>query len=302
MSDNRSQIQKDCTNLADTGVELVLGEIYGLRQWRFEYDLKNPKPPTLVGHHGGVWEPEETNYAECKRANTMLSEILNIPASHVAEANEDVLGLLLDHVREFKTQYPEAERISISTFPTRMFMHNKALQVTEHLLANPSLFPDALPWKIERDGSTFCVDGVISSKTHLEFRITAYSPPPVHTVTDPDCVCGFYAYTSPESLSRNSTGWTYVVFGIIKAYGRVTQGTKGFRAEKADILALTRPMKRSWEKAKTSLLPLDSWVPVNIQEVQEVFNFFVPGPIAVHDDLHHLLQTASHLIKFPEEQ
>lgn len=64
-----------------------------------------------------------------------------------------------------------------------------------------------------------------------------------HEVADPDCTCGFYAYTDATSLYENSisAGYMAAVFGIIKAHGYVTQGPRGFRAEKAEIVALTYP-------------------------------------------------------------
>lgn len=49
-----------------------------------------------------------------------------------------------------------------------------------------------------------------------------------------DCSCGIYAVHNPEDV--DTRGW---VFGSIKAYGKVTLGTRGFRAAKAEIEAIT---------------------------------------------------------------
>lgn len=56
-----------------------------------------------------------------------------------------------------------------------------------------------------------------------------------HSSPDMDCTCGIYAHYLPlESYER-----TYNVFGVIEASGRIFMGTKGFRAEKAKIVALS---------------------------------------------------------------
>lgn len=51
---------------------------------------------------------------------------------------------------------------------------------------------------------------------------------------DADCECGFWAYDEENHQEHGE------VTGIIEAYGKVTIGTRGFRAEKARIVALTR--------------------------------------------------------------
>lgn len=56
-----------------------------------------------------------------------------------------------------------------------------------------------------------------------------------HSSPDMDCSCGIYAHYLPlESYER-----TYNIFGVIEASGRILMGTKGFRAEKAKIVALS---------------------------------------------------------------
>lgn len=59
-----------------------------------------------------------------------------------------------------------------------------------------------------------------------------------HNTPKPDCTCGYYAYHSLKALNENrysSTDFT----GVIRAHGRIVIGSKGIRAQKADILALT---------------------------------------------------------------
>lgn len=49
---------------------------------------------------------------------------------------------------------------------------------------------------------------------------------------DPECQCGFWAYDEDGFTPQGS------VIGVIEGYGKTTVGTKGFRAEKARIVAL----------------------------------------------------------------
>ncbi len=56
-----------------------------------------------------------------------------------------------------------------------------------------------------------------------------------HSSPELDCTCGIYAHYLPlESYER-----THNVFGVVEASGRLLMGTKGFRAEKAKIVALS---------------------------------------------------------------
>lgn len=65
---------------------------------------------------------------------------------------------------------------------------------------------------------------------------------------NPDCDCGFWAY-----YDRAQWG-DAPVRGVVKAYGKTTLGTKGFRAEKAEIVALYLP-----EPVKAKSSDPDKW-------------------------------------------
>lgn len=61
-----------------------------------------------------------------------------------------------------------------------------------------------------------------------------------HKIAALHCTCGFYSYFHQKHAyhylpDRNG------VYAIVKAYGRVTYGEVGFRAEKMEILALINP-------------------------------------------------------------
>lgn len=57
-----------------------------------------------------------------------------------------------------------------------------------------------------------------------------------HTPAQRWCMCGFYAYHDPKYVLY--TAGSAKVSAIVEAYGRVTIGAQGFRAEKARIKML----------------------------------------------------------------
>jgi hypothetical protein len=65
-------------------------------------------------------------------------------------------------------------------------------------------------------------------------------PGPEHPAPDEGCRCGFYAYTcpGPDLQYAHQDGF---VLGVIRGTGRTLIGAKGFRCEKAEIVALLEP-------------------------------------------------------------
>lgn len=65
-------------------------------------------------------------------------------------------------------------------------------------------------------------------------------PTPAHPAPHEGCQCGFYAYTGPgREVYRDQPA---TVLGIIRGTGRTLIGTRGFRCEKAEIVALLDPV------------------------------------------------------------
>lgn len=58
-----------------------------------------------------------------------------------------------------------------------------------------------------------------------------------HQVADPQCQCGFYAYYTTHERGLEHI-WGYEAVGVIQGWGNTTLGTKGFRTEFAEILAM----------------------------------------------------------------
>lgn len=80
-----------------------------------------------------------------------------------------------------------------------------------------------------------------------------YGPPP-HRF-DPSCECGFWAYDEAGFTPQGE------IVGVIDAYGKTTIGTKGFRAEKARIVALSRKDRNGKDLSRSLLFRLASLYP-----------------------------------------
>lgn len=62
-----------------------------------------------------------------------------------------------------------------------------------------------------------------------------------HRPGEMDCTCGYYAYFDNGSNPHHDE--SECVYGVIQGYGVTTVGSRGFRAEKAKLLALIDPNK-----------------------------------------------------------
>ena len=78
------------------------------------------------------------------------------------------------------------------------------------------------------------------------------------------CTCGYWAHTTENRDYMRSDRWTAVVDG----YGLVTRGTKGFRAEKARLVALVPPLVQTIDTARTLRLYSGAGVPVFVSLVE----------------------------------
>lgn len=74
--------------------------------------------------------------------------------------------------------------------------------------------------------------------TRTEYADDCTEPNPCKGL-DPACACGFYAFYGSESTYHDTRPAT--VTGIVECYGKTVVGTKGFRAEKGQLVALCIP-------------------------------------------------------------
>lgn len=86
-------------------------------------------------------------------------------------------------------------------------------------------------------GAKFIVrwtDGTVSSYDSIKFSKDA-----THEAPDEKCKCGFYAYTETDHEEvKKQDG---LILGVVKGTGRTLMGVRGFRSEKAEIVALLNP-------------------------------------------------------------
>jgi hypothetical protein len=62
------------------------------------------------------------------------------------------------------------------------------------------------------------------------------------TGMEPGCTCGFYAYLRGcNDYLERAEGVQPLIGGVIRGWGRTVVGTRGFRTERAEILALYVP-------------------------------------------------------------
>jgi hypothetical protein len=69
---------------------------------------------------------------------------------------------------------------------------------------------------------------------------------------DPNCSCGFYAYQrgSNDYYRPNHTTGSGNVQAVVRGYGKVVLGTRGFRAQKAQIVAICMPADVTYRNAR----------------------------------------------------
>lgn len=229
MGDSRlptSKIQQLCTGEA----EFMVGEIYGLRQWSLRDFGK------LHGHFGHVWPLSKTEpvVADCQAGDAVL-RYSRVVSKQVPPA------FVLNEIYQQSRHYLETHPIfSVADPDTARLVFSTGFQKEE------SIPLERLGYLLKHgyDGTWFPGPPIRSHPSiDLDLWETTLRANRVkHSIGHPACTCGFYAYTDWNSLYQNSlTSVDDYVFGLIRGYGHVTVGSMGFRAEKADIVALTFP-------------------------------------------------------------
>lgn len=218
-----SNIQQLCTGDA----EFMVGEIYGLRQWSLRSFGR------LYGHFGHVWPlSTEPLVASCQArdVSTRLTKIV-----HKSIPPDFVLRELYEHAHWRLKRDPT---YSVADPDTARLVFSVGVQKEETIPL------ERLGYLLEGgyDGTWFPGPPIRSHPTvdHDLWEASLVADRADHNIGHPACTCGFYAYTDWDSLYQNSLIATEdYVFGLVRGYGHVTVGTNGFRAEKADIVALT---------------------------------------------------------------
>lgn len=131
------------------------------------------------------------------------------------------------------------------------------------------------------------------------FYIQHEPPKPLrkHPIGSASCECGFYAYFDGgnDYLTQSSSAWLALYIGgtddtaprvgaIVNGYGLVTVGSRGFRAEKAEVIALISPKSDQaryavpFEKVRHNYPDLP--VIATEREAVELYPLTDPQPIA----------------------
>jgi hypothetical protein len=189
--------------------ELAMGEVYGLRTWNVSWESGELTPRYIQRYGNGkrsVWTPGE-NIAVCHS----FDNFENMP---------DPTGRGRKMVRMYK-------RISVdpNDFVNGFYGHTMRY------------IPARTIYHVQWQTDSF---EPLETEEYLEAEFLELIKSAVrHRAPHEDCRCGFYAYTDPrhEEIAYDCGQ----IFGLIKGYGRTLIGSRGFRCEKAEIVALVNP-------------------------------------------------------------
>jgi hypothetical protein len=102
----------------------------------------------------------------------------------------------------------------------------------------------------------------------------AYAFQASHPAPAKGCGCGFWAYWQPEQRDMSGYPGVVPVFGVIRAWGRVRLAERGFRAAKAQILAVHLPFvlgaapRPVWYNALETMAPVRSLTPAEADHAE----------------------------------
>lgn len=113
--------------------------------------------------------------------------------------------------------------------------------------------------------------------------------PPKHDLVSLACTCGFYAYFDGSNEYAEDAG-TLGITGIVEGYGKAVVGDRGFRAEKARIVALVAPDFNGLGSHSAQVL-------LRWQRVAEMYGVPMYGSAAQAVEAHPL---SEHLSPSPE--
>lgn len=307
MTDHRdswTSIQRDCTDLGAAEPEFSMNELYGLRQWNLR-----PHPETgqlrLVGHRGHVWDPTGPNIATCTKKNEYVTHHFIVTAAEVYASELTFEEIVAGRTLELLEQHSTVASVTISPG----LYAGRSVIATPEMLAAPR---DAdWGWNIKLlDPETLGVGARGELKRDsLRVGVTVNTLVTPHAIAHPTCTCGFYAYTDRASIYQNSHSSPMAMFGLVRLYGHVTQGTRGLRAERAETVALTMPLKSGntstkmfyWPQVDNRQWSHRAWTVVDSLLTDGQLDRLVPREVSLVSDLAELLRLASHFIDLGPE-
>jgi hypothetical protein len=186
-----------------SGFDFAVGEVYGIRHWKID-ELGRLMP--VAWSNQAFWRPG-VNVAVCANGYETTKKKVRVAVDPSGQGR-DALSVEVEYKN---VPHPDLDPMSPYTILQQT-------AVRSHV-----------QWS---DGTTETIDGKLKYQT-VETSQT-------HEVPDENCTCGFYAYSSRENDGHTGA---QNVGGIIKGYGRTLIGPKGFRCEKAEIVALIDPTR-----------------------------------------------------------
>lgn len=193
----------------DGDYALELGEIYGLRQWKL--DLRGVLLPRNLSKP--PWTPGE-NVATCQIRQFSLS------AKHIVDPEGRGRTAIRFEMGYYARRQAPSKPLSYRSSDSLADKLGMTFEV-EHVLMY------GITWN---DGTSGVYDNI------------DVAWPGNHPAPDDTCTCGFYAYYSAENQDQDPYRATAIVTGLIRGYGRTIIGEKGFRCEKAEIIAFQAPV------------------------------------------------------------
>jgi hypothetical protein len=200
--------------------DLVAGEVYGVRCWRFS-PMRGLMPRSW--HAAPPWTPG-VNTARCFAINPSKitdPEGRGRTAAIVTVHNNTMPGT--GTIMPSVPTAPPAAVKGLTNFVITWQSSSVALGIRSSQVA-------VVSWS----------DGSISTHLTTEFPgVTTCDRSP-----DERCSCGFYAFTDyrSEELENNyAFSQLDIVTGAIRGFGRTLLGERGFRCEKAEMIAFIKP-------------------------------------------------------------
>ena len=242
--DHLTEVQDLCTGpLSEDSAALVLGEVYGLRQWLVFSservpDSYLPEDVHLYGHYRQPWNPAEVQVATCKASDKLSNNDIFVgPLADEEEISALIRSTMHTWIEDELRYSPQIDfRTARAQLAFSSGHGSFQWRNADWMLDNP--FSNTKAFQIP-------MSFLKAEERQIRLRVTGKSTE--HEVGHPQCTCGIYAYHDKNSLADSAVASAEdlppggAVYGLVKAYGFVTVGTKGLRAEKAQIVALTLP-------------------------------------------------------------
>lgn len=220
-----TSIQESCTGDDE---ELVVGSIYGLRQWLIRQG-ESDYEDGLYGHWDYRWDVTGINTATCEKTHQFLPAMTGVK-DHPELTVEEFAAHLAQRAQGIFQRNPDALTLVSGSFIIY------ATDTYDNMLPKLTSFATLLRR---------------SADQHYTRDWDILVPRTPHETPGVDCTCGIYAYTSEDSLFRNSYSDMTSALGIVRSWGLVTQGSKGFRAQHAQIIGITGPTEKRYDWSST---------------------------------------------------